>query len=379
MLRLAQISSPRLLVRSLSSKVVSSPYPQPLLATDVVNMNFSKYMFQNFTKPEQKDQIALLDGTTDVGLTFEQLHNHAYSFANTLRNDYNINKGDCVAIFSPNHINYHTVFQGVALTGAFNMMINPLYTEDEASYQVEVTNAKVMIAHPFCMKAAAAVAAKHGIPVINMFAANAVPELSHIPSMESMFSNDIGRIDVESFGKTSGDDLLCVPFSSGTTGRPKGVMLSHKNLISNLLQIMPVEGKYMETGPDGVRHKLLCPLPFFHIYGLVAGLFLPIMVGAQSIFMPSFDLPKFLQIIQDHKVDRGHVVPPICVGLAKHPIIDNYDLSSLEVLMSGAAPLGAEVQAAVQDRLKCIVKQVNMLFFDLYMSIPSVGTIIFVL
>lgn len=73
--------------------------------------------------------------------------------------------------------------------------------------------------------------------------------------------------------------------------------------------------------------------------------------------MPSFDLVKYLEIIQEHKVTRSHIVPPICLALAKHPIIDKYDLSSLEVIMSGAAPLGADVQKALQDRLGTLVKQ----------------------
>lgn len=357
MFRIAKLSTTLRVGRKFSSKILKSTIAQPLLQTSTVDMNFGKFIMKDFTHPSQKDQVAVLDGTTDVGLTFEQLHNHAYTFADHLRKEYNVNKGDSVAIFSPNHINYHTAFQGVSLTGAFNMMINPLYTEEEAGYQVEMTRCKVMIAHPFCMEVAAKVAAKYDIPLINMFAADAVPTLSHLPSMEAMFSNDVSNVDLDAYGHGSGDDLLCVPFSSGTTGRPKGVMLSHKNVISNLLQCMPVEGDYMKTEADGKRHKLLCPLPFFHIYGLVAGLFLPILNGAQSIFMPAFDLVKFLDIIQNQKVDRAHVVPPICVGLAKHPIIDKYDLSSLEVLMSGAAPLGAEVQHAVQNRLNCIVKQ----------------------
>lgn len=313
---------------------------------------------EDFTKPELKDVVAITDGTTGAELKFPEVHSHAYNFAQTMRKDYNIGKNDCVAVFSPNHINYHTVFQGIALTGAFSQCINPLYTEEEAMYQVEITNAKVMIAHPFCMKIATAVAAKKGIPVINIAGPNAAPGLEALPSVESMVAHtNIRDIDQESYGITSGEDLLTVPFSSGTTGRPKGVMLTHRNVIANLLQCMPPEGDYLRTGADGVRQKLLCPLPFFHIYGLIAGLFLPIYVGAQSIFMPAFDMVKFLEIIQQYKVTRAHVVPPICLGLAKHPIVDKFDLSSVKVLMSGAAPLGAEVQMACGTRLNCLVKQ----------------------
>ena len=87
----------------------------------------------------------------------------------------------------------------------------------------------------------------------------------------------------------------------------------------------------MRTGPDGIRQSLLVPLPFFHIYGLIAGLFLPTYVGAHCIFMPSFDLVKYLEIIVQHKVTRSHIVPPVCLALAKHPIVDKYDISSVKV------------------------------------------------
>ena len=109
-------------------------------------------------------------------------------------------------------------------------------------------------------------------------------------------------------------------------------MLSHKNLTSNIKQIIPYEGKYMlaENSRSGKRGVLLCPLPFFHIYGMIAGMCTPLEAGGKLIFMSSFELPLFLKTIQDHEVTRGHVVPPIALALAKHPIIDNYNLSSLE-------------------------------------------------
>jgi acyl-CoA synthetase (AMP-forming)/AMP-acid ligase II len=90
---------------------------------------------------------------------------------------------------------------------------------------------------------------------------------------------------------------------------------------------------------------------------MVAGLFLPAQTGAKTVFMSQFDLELFLTLIQEHKVTRGHVVPPIALALAKHPMVDNFDLSSLESMLSGAAPLGGEIQRAASQRLNCIFKQ----------------------
>jgi acyl-CoA synthetase (AMP-forming)/AMP-acid ligase II len=175
---------------------------------------------------------------------------------------------------------------------------------------------------------------------------------------------DPSQIDTEAFlsPKTKGFDehaVVTIPFSSGTTGRSKGVILSHRNLTSNVLQTMPYEGKYLlkEHSKSGERGVLLCPLPFYHIFAMTAGMMVSAYCGAKLVFLPQFDLQRYLELIQEHKVSRGHVVPPIVLALAKHPMVDKYDLTSLECLMSGAAPLGAEVQLAAAKRLNCIVKQ----------------------
>jgi hypothetical protein len=98
-------------------------------------------------------------------------------------------------------------------------------------------------------------------------------------------------------------------------------------------------------------------LPFFHIYGMQVILNLGLERGATIALMPRFDLPGFLGAIQEHKVNRAYVVPPIALALAKHPLIDDYDLSSLDMIMSGAAPLGPELEEACAKRLGCRVLQ----------------------
>ena len=193
----------------------------------------------------------------------------------------------------------------------------------------------------------------------------------------------------------------------------KLIRLSTRNLVSNVLQIFPVEGKYLlpEHSRSGKRGVLLCPLPFFHIYGkctvlqpkpqyrkcagyfidavfvqqlsnptplpplsvtfiayrmetqpitytgMVAGMLLSLHTGAKLVFMTAFELKQYLKLIQDHQVTRGPVVPPIVLALAKHPLVDSFRLESLEALICAAAPLGAEVQTQAALRLKCLVKQ----------------------
>jgi acyl-CoA synthetase (AMP-forming)/AMP-acid ligase II len=141
-----------------------------------------------------------------------------------------------------------------------------------------------------------------------------------------------------------------LPYSSGTTGNPKGVMLTHRNLVANVAQIRPLHGMV----PEDV---VLAVLPFFHIYGMTVLLNAALHARARLVVMPSFDLAEFLGNIQNHKCTIAFIAPPVAVALAKHPLVDEYDLSSLNNVMSGAAPLDADLGHAVAHRLGCRVVQ----------------------
>ncbi len=140
--------------------------------------------------------------------------------------------------------------------------------------------------------------------------------------------------------------VAVLPYSSGTTGLPKGVMLTHANLVANLCQIEAGWAMYEDDTVIGV-------LPFFHIYGMVVIMNQGLRGGATIVTMPRFDLEQFLELIDEHGVTRAYVVPPIALALAKHPAVEGRDVSSVEVIMCGAAPLGAELAGAVADRIDC--------------------------
>jgi len=273
---------------------------------------------------------------------------------------------------APNHLHYFSCWAGTALTGAASTTINPAYQLHEVLHQLKLTKAKVLVTHPDCLTVAFEAAAALKIPVMIMdepsdataSAATTTACPAVIPSapaatatalnvpvlyLSDALLHPVTVSDPASFAAPadSFDDqsLVTIPFSSGTTGQSKGVMLSHSNITKNVLQIHQYEGKYLlpEHTRSGERGVLICPLPFYHIYGMVAGMLMPAVTGAKLVMMKAFDLKLFLGLIDEHKVTRGHVVPPIVLGLAKHPMIDEFSLQSLETLMSGAAPLGAEV------------------------------------
>jgi acyl-CoA synthetase (AMP-forming)/AMP-acid ligase II len=144
--------------------------------------------------------------------------------------------------------------------------------------------------------------------------------------------------------------LIFLPYSSVTTGLPKGVMLTHYNIVANICQFKDIE-------TYGEADTLIGVLPFFHIYGMTVIMAAALYKGATIVTMPRFDLEQFLQTLQNYSVTWAYMVPPIVLALAKHPLVDKYDLSKIKSILSGAAPLGKEVTQACADRLNCLVRQ----------------------
>src|SRR5438093_6835404 len=145
-------------------------------------------------------------------------------------------------------------------------------------------------------------------------------------------------------------DLAVLPYSSGTTGFPKGVVLTHRNLVANLLQTASVHHV-------AEQDRIIAVLPFFHIYGLQVILNLGLWRGATLVTMPRFELDAFLGVLQHWRITRAFVVPPIVLALAKHPAVEGFDLSSVTAMMSGAAPLDAELETACGRRVGCEMVQ----------------------
>lgn len=351
------------------SNIVTSPSVLPSLTSDVVNQPVQHFVMKDFLKPDQKNKTYVLDGVSGSTMTYGESYYASYSIADSLK-DRGLKPNDVVSIVSPNHLHYFSVIMGTMLADGVASTVNPLYSVEELDHQFSLTESTVVVSHPMCLdrviescagKQRQIVIIDRGIPdatieqLLSKHAAHKVIRLSALLSTDEKrpIKHDY------SWSKATFDPhkVAVIPFSSGTTGRSKGVMISHKNLISNILQTMAFEGDALVAPPGSRQRSLLIPLPFFHIFGFTAGMLLAAHAGCRHIFMPQFDLKRFLEIIQEYKVERSFVVPPIVLAMAKHPLIDNYDLSSLQALMSGAAPLGYDVQNAAAQRLKCIVKQ----------------------
>jgi len=294
--------------------------------------------------PARGDKPALIDGPSGRTITYRQLPALVARAAAGLAAR-GLRKGDRFAILSPNLPEYAVAFHAIASLGAVVTTVNPLYTAGEVAKQLRDSAARFLLTVPPFLATAREATAQARVDEIFVFgeAEGATPFATLLagggasPGM---------TIDPRK-------DLVALPYSSGTTGLPKGVMLSHYNLVAQLCSLRGVTDAALITPEDTV----LAFLPFFHIYGIVAFLSLAMKQGATVVTMPRFDLEQYLQLVEKHQVTILHVVPPIVLALAKHPVVDRFDLSTVRGVFSAAAPLGKEVADALHARLGIRVSQ----------------------
>ena len=290
---------------------------------------------------EFKDKPALIDGPTGRTLTYGEFEDAVRRTAASLAQK-GFRKGDVFGIFSTNCLEYGVAFHAVAMLGGINTLVNPLYTPEEVAFQLNNAGARLLVTSPNFVDKAREAAELSKIEELFVFgeARDATPFDSLLQS-----DGDVPRVEIN-----PREDLVALPYSSGTTGLPKGVMLTHYNLVANMRQMDGLDYFHSDD-------TLLCVLPLFHIYGLVVILNMGLHLGATIVLMPRFDLEQFLSLIQKHRVTLSHIVPPIVLQLAQNPIIDNYDLSSLKMIFSGAAPLGVELSRECIERVGCGIRQ----------------------
>jgi len=315
--------------------IFRSPFPDVLIP----EISLTSFVFQRSN--EWPDKPALIDGSTGQVWTYAQLEDAIRRAAAGLASR-GFRKGDVFAIYCHNIPEYAIVFHAVAILGGVVTTINPLYTTSELRKQLQDSGAKFLFTSD--ATAEKALQAANESQIREVFALGHAPDVT--PFQVLLESEGI----VPEVALHPREDLVALPYSSGTTGLPKGVMLTHYNLVANLQQI---SGTTHCTGDD----VLICVLPFFHIYGMVVILNHGLYLGATIITMPRFDLEQMLQLIQDYRITFAHLVPPIVLALSKQPAVDHYDLSSLRTIFCAAAPLSKELLHACASRLGCFVKQ----------------------
>jgi acyl-CoA synthetase (AMP-forming)/AMP-acid ligase II/catechol 2,3-dioxygenase-like lactoylglutathione lyase family enzyme len=284
---------------------------------------------------ERGDKPALIDGPSGRELTYAELADAVRGLAAGLAAR-GFGRGDVLGVYMPNLPEYALAFHGAASAGGACTTVNPLYTPEELAYQLKDAGARILLTVPPFLDAATAAAASSGVEEVAV-----VGEAHGATPFADLLGDAADAPEVEIDPRT---ELAVLPYSSGTTGLPKGVMLTHRNLVANLCQVQA-------SFPIGPEDTLIGVLPFFHIYGMTVIMNQGLRGGATIITMPRFDLEQFCELIERHAVTRAYVVPPIALALAKHPVVDERDLSALRTIMSGAAPLGGELAEQVAGRV----------------------------
>ncbi|MEU0274493.1 4-coumarate--CoA ligase family protein [Streptomyces sp. NPDC006307] len=285
--------------------------------------------------PSYGDTVALVDGAGDLSVTYAQLDTYHRRIAAALA-EAGVRKGDVLALHSPNTVVYPAVFYAATRAGASVTTLHPLATAEEVGRQLRDSAARWMVTVSPLLETARRAA--HGTDVREIFVCDqAEGHRSVLDMLGSTAPEPSVAIDPD-------EDVAVLPYSSGTTGVPKGVMLTHRSIATNLAQLDPLV-------PVGPGHRILAILPFFHIYGLTALMNAPLRHGATVVVLPRFELDQFLGTIEKHRVNGLYVAPPVVLALAKHPAVERYDLSSLEYVLSAAAPLDAHLARACAARL----------------------------
>jgi acyl-CoA synthetase (AMP-forming)/AMP-acid ligase II len=315
--------------------VIRSPFPD----VEIPDVPLTNFVLAH--AGELGDKPALIDAPNSRTITYAQLRESVRAVAAGL-SARGFGKGEVFAHYAPNLPAYAVAFHAVATVGGVNTTANPLLTADELARQLSDCRARLLVTVPERLEAAKIAAEQAGVEEIFVYgeADRATPFASLLQA-----GGEPPEVAID-----PPQDLVALPYSSGTTGLPKGVMLTHRNLVANICQTIA----HQRLREDD---RVIAVLPFFHIYGLVVLMNLPLYRGATVVTMPRFDLPEFLRVVQEYRITRAWVVPPIVLALAKQPLVDEFDLSSLNFMLSGAAPLSGELEMACGKRLGCRMLQ----------------------
>ncbi len=300
--------------------------------------------------------------------TWSEIYDLARKFAKGLQ-DKGVKKGDNIGVFLPNSPYFIISYYGILMTGATVVNLNPLYADSELSHLIEdseidlIVSTDLKLLHDKMIKMLQATRLNHLIvckftdilpfPKNILFPIFKRSDMAYIePSKRISYFADIiennGNIEIPDIDSVN--DVAVLQYTGGTTGVPKGAMLTHKNVYSNTIQAKKWFYK-VEEGKD----KMLGVLPFFHVFAMTAVMNFSVINGLEIVALPRFELKEALKLIQKKKITLFPAVPAIYSAINNSPYRDKYDLSSLKFCLSGGAPLPVEVKRKFEEKTGCIV------------------------
>ena len=313
-------------------------YTSAIADVEVPDVSITDYVLRHAAR--LADKPAFINGPDNRVVTYGAFAGQVRALAGGLQAR-GVGPGTTWAIMAPNLPEYAVAFHGIAYAGATVTTLNPTYGAEEIAFQLKDSGATAIITIGLFLEVARAAAKEAGIEEVICIG----PGEGATPFAELFGAPLAAQVVVD-----HAEHVVVLPYSSGTTGFPKGVMLTHRNLVGNLVQTEA----HLSLGED---ETVFAVLPFFHIYGMQILMNYMLSAGVTVVCVPRFDLVQMLTLTQERKITRLYLVPPIILALAKHPIIDKFDLSSVKQIFSGAAPLGGELAEAAAKRLGCEMAQ----------------------
>ncbi|KAE8652343.1 4-coumarate--CoA ligase 2 [Cucumis sativus] len=294
------------------------------------------YSFQKLS--QVSDRPCLIVGSTGKSYSYSETHLLSRKAAATF-SKLGVKRGDVIMILLHNSPEFIFSFMGSSMLGAVATTANPYYTGAEISRQLKASGAKFVVTYSRCVDKLRESCGD----VLTIVTIDAPPENCLSFSMVyDADENDVPSVEIDT------NDAVALPFSSGTTGLPKGVILTHKNMVSSVAQQVDGENPNLYLKRNDV---VLCVLPMFHIFSLSSIVLISMRSGAALLLIEKFEIESLLRLVERHKVTVATVVPPLVVSLVKNPKVADFDLSSIRLVLSGAAPLRKELEEALMERL----------------------------
>ena len=287
---------------------------------------------------KEPDRTALIDGPSGASVSYAELGRRVERISAWLAR-HGVGAGHTVAVWAPNTPPWAACALATMRVGAAVTGVNPMWTNEEVTRQLADAGATVVVTTPALAGLAAEIVNPRHVVVLGD------------GDVGTTLKEVLACVDPTPPAATDPDAVALLPYSSGTTGLPKGVRLTHTNLVTMVRQVAAVAGF---TGND----TILALAPFFHVLGGIVTLAVPLAVGATVVTLPRFEPEPVLDTIERHRITVTAVPPPVAGFLAHHPTVEGRDLSSLQLLAVGGAALPVPVHKALETRLPlCVVAQ----------------------
>ncbi|RVE46832.1 hypothetical protein evm_008540 [Chilo suppressalis] len=323
----------------------------PLADIVMPNTTFLDRLWRD--KSKFKSLVALESAETKKSYTYDQLSKNMAAFATSLHKKLGLKSGDVVAIMLPNSPEFVVVAFGSLQAGCVVTTLNPIYKEHEVQHQSKITQPKVFVTIPTLyetvLKGLKSAQIEAKIIVVDNVN-EPIPD-GTVRYTEIAENSDADYSILDNVHKED-DDVAFIPFSSGTTGLPKGVEITYKNLKASIEIMSNEKNCFAKMSEGSFQDVVPCILPFFHIYGLVVTLIGHITKGCKLITMSSFSATLYLNLLQNEKASLLYVVPPIAILLGKHPDVNRQHFRNVRHIVCGAAPLAASDVQNILEKAK---------------------------